>query len=350
MPGVGEPYAFSVTVECAPKPELPALDTVIVDLPRLPELDPFVDQVLETTLQAAGVLEDTGKPAESGNEVTVDFTCTVDDEVIRGASAVGYQARIGDGRLLDELESAIQGQEAGSSLSVPVDFPDDHPMPQLAGRPAKFQLEIREVKQLVLPELTDEVAKQVSEFDTAKELRADLEDGVRARLQTEIDGIFRGNAVAALANAVEFTEPAQLVERRQHELYSGLTQQLARHGMTIEAYLGRTGQDQNELLESLADSARDDLRRELVLLALAEDAEIVIDEDDLRREVEEHSSHTGEDPVEAWKRIAESGRVDMLGGELLLQKTIDYLVSKVKSVEVDPPASKSDNDDAILAE
>ena len=328
---------FSATVEVAPKPKLPEIASLEVEKPRLPDLAKYVDQVLETTLRGAGTLVPTGKPAVAGDEVVVDFHCTIDGEKVDGAAAIGYEARLGDGRLLDELEAAIIGVEAGKDAIVDVDFDDDHPMPQLAGMKAQFHVKVRDVQRMELPELTDEVAPTVSEFDTAAELRADVEKGIREKLESELGGIFRANAVTKLAEVADFVEPQSLVEQRQQEAFGGLKQQLEQSGMSIESYLDRTGQDVEGLFKELESSARDDLRRELCLLALAEDLDIQVTEDDLRAEVEEHAKAVGEDPAESFARVIASGRADMLRGELLMQRTIDYLIATVKPVEVDLP-------------
>ncbi|MCW2956643.1 MAG: tig [Thermoleophilia bacterium] len=334
------PLRFSATVEVAPKPKLPELSTLEVDRPNLPDTKKYVDQVLEATLRGAGTLNDVTRPAQEGDEVVVDFRCTIDGEEVAGAAATGYQARLGDGRLLAELETAILGSEADAEVEVPVDFPADHPMPQLAGKNATFHLKVNSVQELELPELTDEVAAQVSEFGTKAELLANIEEGIVERLEGEVAGIFRGNAVEALAKAAELEEPQSLVESRQQELYGGLKQQLEQAGLSMEQYLDRSGRDTTELFAELAVSAREDLRRELVLLALAEDAKIVVSEDDLLREVAEHAAQTGQEPDAAFQQVLSSGRADLLRGELLIQRTIDHLVATVKPKPVDLPTAE----------
>lgn len=336
-PSPGDGMRFSATVEVAPKPKLPDLATLEVDRPNLPDVQQYVDQVMEATLRGAGTLVDAGRPAADGDEVVVDFGCTIDGEEVAGAAATGYQARIGDGRLLAELEAAIIGVEAGSELEVPVTFPGDHPMANLAGRDATFHLTVREVQTLQLPELTDEIAAKVSEFSTVAELDADVRGSITSRLEDDVAGIFRGNAVAALVEKAEFTEPESLVQGRQQELYAGLKQQLEQAGMSMEQYLDRAGRDSSDLFAELETSARDDLRRELVLLALAEDAAIAVTEDDLRAEVAEHAEQAGMPVDEAVAQVTASGRADMLRGELLIQRAIDHLVATVKPVPVDLP-------------
>lgn len=329
---------FSATVEVAPKPKLPDLSQLEVDRPNLPDTQKYVDQVLEATLRGAGELEDAGRPAQEGDEVVVDFRCTVDGDEVSGAGATGYQARLGDGRLLAELEQAIAGKEAGATLEVPVQFPADHPMQELAGKDATFHLDLRGVQTVQLPELTDEVAQKVSEFETAQALEDDIRGSITRRLEHEVSGIYRGNAVAALAQAADVTEPPALVQGRQQELYQGLKQQLQQAGLSIEQYLDRAGRDMDSLFQELEQSARDDLRRELALLAVAEDAGIEITEDDLRREIAEHAEHTGQSAEEAIDHVLSSGRGDMLRGELLIQRTVDHLVATVKPRPVDLPS------------
>lgn len=337
----GEGFAFSATVSVVKKPKLPELKKLSVDKPNLPDIDPYVKQVLEATLRGVGSLVDVDGEAEQGDEVVVDFHCEIDGERVEGAGAVGYQARLGDGRLLAELETAIIGQKAGSDLEVPVTFEADHPMPDLAGKDAIFKVALRKVERLELPELTDDIAMQVSEFSTADELLADMRSSITSRLEKEVEGIFRANAVTKLAEEAEIDEPAALLERRQNELYSQMRDQLSQSGISVEAYLAGTGRDMEGLFTELEQSARDDLRRELSLLALAEELDMAVSEDDLRVEIADHAQHSGEDPDETFQRIAVSGRLDMLRGELLIQRTIDHLVGAVKPVAVDLPVGPS---------
>ncbi len=323
---------FSVTVEVVAKPKLPDLAGLEVPRPEPPELEKFVKQVLDATLTGAGELTETGEEAVEGNEVLVDFRCEIDGKPVEGAAAVGYQARLGDGRLLQEIEQAIIGSKAGSELKVDVEFGDDHPMSNLAGQTAVFHVTLREVMDLKLPELTDEVAAKVSEYSTAAELRKDIEDMVRARFVHEIDGIFRGNAVAKLAEASEVELPPQMVQNRQQELYRGFRDQLAQSGLAIEAYLNQVEKSMEDLMKELEEGASDDIKRELCLLALAEDASISVHEDDFREEVTRMALEVGDDPEEAFKRISDSGRMEVLAGELLMQRTIDHLIASVKAV------------------
>lgn len=331
---------FQAKVEVPAQPKLPELSTLEVDKPNIPGLQTYVDQVMEATLRGAGTLKDTGATAKQGDEVVVDFRCLVEGEEVSGAAATGYQARIGDGRLLGELEEAILGTTAGTELEVPVTFPDDHPMEQLAGKAATFALNVRSVQELELPELTDEVAKQVSEYQTAAELTDNITGSITERLEGEISGIFRGNAVAALADAAELAEPEALVQGRQQELYAGLKQQLGQSGLTVEQYLDRSGRDSADLFAELEKSARDDLRRELSLLALAEQQGITVGEADLVQEITEHAQSTGQDVDSSVAQVFGSGRADLLRGELLIQRAIDHLVATVKPRYIDMPTAE----------
>jgi trigger factor len=345
VPGSSDtPFTFSATVQVAPKPTLPKLSSVEADKPELPDLKPYVEKMVNETLRAVGELKPTGEPAENGDEVLVDFTCSVNGENVRGASAVGYQARLGEGRLLEELERSILGKKAGETIEVPVNFPGDHPMDQLAGRQAAFTLTVREVMDLEIPDLTDEHARTVSEFKNAKELRNDIEKGIRNRLEEESKVVFRNNAVTALAEATEFTEPDVLVERRQNEIYQGLKQQLTQMGVSIEAYMDRMGQQPEELVADLQQQARTDVRKELCLLALAADENVEISDDDLKEEIRTHLADSDEDAEATIAQVFGSGRLDMLRQELLMQKTVDLLADKVKAKKVphEDPANAKD--------
>ncbi|MBC7644636.1 MAG: hypothetical protein H7123_05875, partial [Thermoleophilia bacterium] len=112
MPAEGASLRISATVKVTPRPKFPALETIEVDRPNLPDITPYVDQVIEATLRGVGELKDTGAAAVEGDEVVVDFHCTVAGGRVNGAAATGYGARIGDGRLLEVVEATIIGVTA----------------------------------------------------------------------------------------------------------------------------------------------------------------------------------------------------------------------------------------------
>jgi trigger factor len=198
----------------------------------------------------------------------------------------------------------------------------------------QVELTVNDVKEIVLPELDDELAQKATEFETLAELRAEIEGRLREQLEEELNVRFREAAVDALVDSSHVETVAPLVERRTAELWSAIARSLERRGISTETYLTMTGQSPEDVIANLRAEAERSLQRELVLDAVATKLDIEIADEEIDELIREQSAD-GDDPEEAKQLLRESGGYEKLRADLRLKKALDEVAAGVKKIPVD---------------
>jgi len=309
-----EDWRFSATVEVQPKPE-PA-DWTTLEVPKVEAEVPeeAVQAELETLQRiAAEIVPVEGRPAQAGDTVVVDLVAE------DGTAQRDYVVELGSERLVEEVENGILGLSPGESRDIAYELAD--------GTTRKATVNVKEIKERVLPPLDDDLAKASSEFDTLAELRADIEGRLRAQIDDEIEGLFRAAAADELVRASNFRPAGPLVEARTRELLNGLARSLQQRGIDANAYLQLTGQSPEVLEQRLRAEAAMSVARELVLEAVADQLGIQVTDDDIREELRE-AGETDED-IEAF--VAEGG-ADRVRDDIRLKKALDRVAAEVKPI------------------
>jgi trigger factor len=196
------------------------------------------------------------------------------------------------------------------------------------------ELTVKEIKERVLPELDDELAKAASEFDTFAELRAEIEERLREQLDDELSVRFREAAIDTLVDASEVETVEPLVERRTAELWVNIARSLERRGISPETYLTMTGQSADDIIGSLRGEADRSLKRELVLDAVASKLELEVTDEEIDQLISEESAEDDE-PEEAKRLLQESGGYERLRADLRLKKALDEVAASVKRIPVE---------------
>ena len=269
-PAEGEPFAFNAEVEVKPKPEVKSytgLDGVRIP-PEVPR--EAIDSELERLRLSVAELVPVERGAEEGDFAVIDFVGSIDGAEFEGGKGSDYGIELGGGRLLPDLERGIQGMKAGDERDVTVAFPADYPAENLAGKVAQFHVTAKEVKERRLPELDDEFAKSVSEFDKLSELEADITNSLQDRVQVESDQLFRQTVLASLGRELATPLPEAIVRSRMSEMARNLIDDLARRGMSTEQFLAITGQTSEDLVNELRPQAEESVARDLALEAVAD--------------------------------------------------------------------------------
>ena len=230
---------------------------------------------------------------------------------------------------MDEIEEALDGLSAGESRSVEFELAE--------GRSSSVELTVKEIKEKVLPELDDELARAASEFETLEELRADLEQHLREQLEEELEASFREGALDAVVTqtVIEAKEIEPLVERRTAELVNALVRSLERRGIPVDVYLTTTGQSQEQIVERLRAEAERAVRRELVLDAVASSRGLEVSDEEVEALVREQAGSLGDEPEAAVALMREQGGFDQLRADLRMRKALDEIVSGVKRIPID---------------
>jgi trigger factor len=324
--GDGSDWRFTATVAVQPKPDLPDWSTLEVPAaePDIPA--ELVEQALqEVQATAADLAPVDGRPAQPGDVLVLDL-------VMPGDARRDYGVELGGGRLAPELEHALVGVGAGESASVEI--------PVSERETSTVEAKIKEIHEKVLPPLDDVFARKVSEFDSLDELRADLENDLREQLAVELEGQFRSAAVDTLVRAAGVNAEGPLVELRTRELLNGLARSVERRGLSLEQYLSLSGRTPQQLVDSLNAEAALSVAREVVLEAVADKADITVDDGEVDTVIGEQLEDSDEDVDETITRLRETGGYERLREDLRLRAALDRLAGDVKRIPVELAAAR----------
>jgi len=314
-----EEFQFTATVPVQPKPE-PA-DWTELEVPYAePEIpEGLIDQELEELRASVAELAPVeGRPARTGDVLVVDAL----DEAGEGQRDLVVE--LGSGRLVEEIERALTGASQGETKEVEFELAD--------GSTGTATVEVKELKEKVLPPLDDELAKAASEFDTLEELRADIEHRIQEVLEEEAETQFRSAAVDRLVEASNVQVGGPLVEARTRELLNGLGRSLERRGISAEAYFQLSGQTADQLVERMGAEAALSVARELVLEAVADQLGLEVTDEEIEELIREQAELQGDDADEAITQVFSDGRQEALRGDLRLRKALDRVAAESKRV------------------
>jgi trigger factor len=322
-------FSFTATVAVQPKPE-PA-DWSQLEVPYAePEVPTeVVDQELEAlreTVAELAPVED--RPARTGDVLVIDAL----DE--NGEGQRDLVVELGAGRLVEEIERALTGASPGETKEIEFETADDST--------AKATVEVKEIKEKVLPELDDELARAASEFDTLVELRADIEQRIRDVLEEEAETQYRAAAVDTLVEASDVKVGGPLVEARTRELLNGLGRSLEARGINADTYLQLSGQTAEQLVQRMSAEAALSVARELVLEAVADQLALEVEDAEIEELIREQAALAEDDPDEAVKQVFDSGRQEVLRQDLRLRKALDRVAAEAKRVPAEAARAREE--------
>jgi trigger factor len=339
LPAQGQPLRFSIEIGVRPKATLG--DYKELEVPRgEPDVsDAEVDEEIERVRERSAKLETVERPAEKGDFVVMDFQGTLDGEPFGGGEGRDQMVELGSGRLVPGFEDQLEGAAAGDDRTVAIDFPEDYPAEELAGREAQFAVTVKEVKAKELPPLDDDLAGEAG-FDTLDELRADIRERLSEAQKARIEGEFREAALdAAVANAT-IDVPDTLVEARARELWESMIHSLSHQGISREAYLRISGRTEDEIVEQGKEDAAQALRREAVLAAVVEAESLRPSEEEVMEAVEAAAPAERTSPKKLLERLRSAGRLEQVEEDLAQRKAVDLIAESAKPISPERAAAR----------
>ncbi|AIQ54456.1 trigger factor [Paenibacillus sp. FSL R7-0331] len=298
------------------------------------ELNAELTRLQERHAELVVVEEDA---AVNGDIAVIDFDGSVDGVPFEGGSAERHSLELGSNSFIPGFEEQVVGMATGDFKDVEVTFPESYHAENLAGKAAVFKVKLHEIKRKQLPELDDEFAKDVSEFDTLEEYKADLKAQLESRKQEELKGT-RENAVvdAAAANA-EVEIPEAMIKSEVANMVRDFDNRLRQQGMNMDMFLSFSGQTRDDLEGQMKGDAEKRVRNNLVLEVIAKEENIEVSEEEVTQELANMAESFKRSPEEIRSILAANGSLSSLNEEISLRKTIELLVSS--SVEVEAPAA-----------
>jgi trigger factor len=330
----GDPLSFQFEVGVRPPAELGEYKGLEVGRPEPEVPDDVIDAELERLREGFGRLETVDRPAAEGDFLLVDFVGTIDGEPFQGGEAHDELLELGSGRLIEGFEQQLTGAAAGEQRDVKVTFPDEYNAEQLAGKDAVFAVEVKEVREKVLPELDDEFAANSGGFDTLEELRDDLRQKLSEAAEQRIEADFRLAAVDAAVDVSTVEVPDEILTGRATERWERIERQIAAQGLDPASYLQMQGKTREEVIEESKPDAERELKREAVLGAIADAEQFEISEAEMVEALEHTAEHERTSPEKLLERLRKAGRDTLVRDDLRVRKAIDLLAETAKPIPV----------------
>jgi trigger factor len=331
----GEPLEFKFEIGVRPPAKLGEYKGLEVGKAEAEPTDEIVDREVERIREGFTKLEPVERAATDGDVLLVDFEGLRDGKAFEGGKANDYLLELGGGQLIEGFEEQLTGAEAGDERKVEVTFPEDYQAEELAGEDAVFKVEVKEVREKVLPGLDDDFASEASEFETLEELRADIAKRVSEAVDERAEQDFRVAAVDAAVDAATVEMPDALVQARAEERWDRVERQLAARGMDPNAYLQMQGKTREELLEESKPDAERELKREAVLAAIAEAEAIEVAEEEMVEALAHTAEHERTTPEKLLERLRENGRDAMVREDIAVRKAIDLVAESAKPIPLE---------------
>ncbi len=323
----GEPVVFTALVTTKPDVELGEYKGIEIEKVDYTVSDEDVDKDIEASrMKNARLVSVDDRAVENGDIAVIDFEGFVDDVPFEGGKGESYELEIGSNTFIPGFEDQLIGAKPEEQVDVKVTFPEEYHAENLAGKDAVFKCVVHEIKVRELPELDDDFASEVSEFDTMDEFKADvrkkLEEKAEQRAKSETES-------AVLAKVVENASvdiPDAMVEAQIDTLVNDLAQRLAYQGMDLNTYIQYTGQDENSLREQFRERAKNQTETSLVVEAVAKAEGIEAQPEDVELQLVDMSKKYDME-LDKLKELLGDAEKENIKKDLTLSKTVDMLVN-----------------------
>lgn len=324
---------FNATVHTRPKAKLGDYKGLEVAKgnPEVPE--GAIDEEIDRLRGLAATLAPVERGAEVGDFVTIDFDGSIDGQDVAGATARDYLVEVGGPRLVAAFSDRLVGLAAGGTTTFPIDYPEADGRSELAGKTVEYTVTMKQVQQKVLPELTDELAQEISEYDTAAEVRAAIAERLDKSAQDEVDELFRRMVIDAAVAKATVDIPEVMTRNRVDAILHETSHRLPQ-GMTMEQYLQLSGRTLDEARADLAPDAEMAIRRELVVEAVAETEQVAVSDEEVENQVRIDAEAAGRDADELLRELNKYGGFETLRDDMVMRKTVDLLIEHSTAIPV----------------
>src|SRR4051812_26498051 len=330
----GSPLTFSVEEAVRPTATLGEYKGVEAPRREAEAEQEAVDAEVERLREALASLEPVEREAQNGDFVVLDYTGYLGDEPFQGGEGRGQTIELGAGRLIPGFEDQLIGAKPGEDRTLNVSFPDDYGAEELAGKAARFDANVKEVREKRMPELDDESALQAGGFDTLDELREDIARRLREADERNADREFREAALDAVVEKAQIDIPQEVVHGKAHDIWHQMEHRLRRQGIDPAQYVAITGKSEEDLIKEAEPDAEKSLRREAVLAALVEAEKIEPTDEELLDALREATPGADDKSLEkALTQLDKDGRLGVLREDVAMRKAVDLVAEHAKPID-----------------
>lgn len=322
----GKPFIFTALVATRPEVTLGEYKGLEVDKVSTRVTQKEVDaKIQEEAGKNARTVAVEGRPVKDGDEVVLDFEGFVDGEAFEGGKGENYSLTIGSGTFIPGFEDQLIGVEAEKEVEVKVTFPEEYHAENLQGKDAVFKCTVHEIKEKELPEIDDEFAAEVSEFDTLEEYKADVKAKIKEQKAADGKRNQEDQAVEQAVKNAEYEIPQPMIETQTTQMVEDFAQRIQSQGITLEQYFQFTGLTAEKMMEDMRPQAIKRIETRLVLEAVAKAENIEITDEKIDEELAKMAESYNME-VEKLKEFMGENEKKQMKEDLAVQEAVTFLV------------------------
>ena len=318
-----EGVKFEAVVTVKPNVELGEYKNLGLEKESVEVTDADVEERLDSLLSRQAEWQIKEGESKKGDIVVIDFKGFIGDEAFEGGEAKGYELELGSGSFIPGFEEQLEGKVAPVDTEVNVTFPENYQVADLAGKAAKFEVTVHDVKEKVLPELTDEFVKEFSKeaASTVDEYKEKLKEEIKLEKENLAEKSYSDKVISTAVENAKVSVPEKLVEQEVNSMFEQFTGNLSRQGLSFDLYEQFTGKGESDLKAEMKSDAENKIKTSFVLGEIAEVEKVEVTDADIDAEVKELATMYNMTEEGIKERIS----VEDLRGELVIQKTVDFL-------------------------
>ena len=324
--------AFIFTAEVAKRPEVTLgkykgvtvtkIDTTVTD----EELDEAVEKERNNNARTITV-ED--RPIAVGDTAVIDFEGFIDGVAFEGGKGENHPLEIGSHTFIDTFEDQLVGKNTGDEVDVNVTFPEEYQAADLAGKPALFKVKIHEIKTKELPELDDEFAQDVSEFDTLAEYKESVKKNLEKTKEDNAKRTKEDEAIGKIIEKSAMEIPDAMIDTQVQNMLQEFAQRMAQQGLSLDQYMQFSGMTIDKLKEQVRPEAVTRIKSSLVLEQIAKDENIEVSDADIDAELEKMAGMYGME-VEKLKEYMGDAEKESMKRDLAINKAVELIMDNIK--------------------
>lgn len=320
----GEGFEITVTVSVYPEFEVKDYKGVEIEKVSGEVTDEDLEREIKNLAERNSRMVEVDRPAQDGDMVLIDYAGFVGDEQFEGGTAERQPLKLGSGTFIPGFEDQLIGAVKDEERDVKVTFPEQYHSEDLAGKEAVFKCKVHEVKEQEIPEIDDDFAKDVSEFDTLEELKASKKEELAKSKAAQAENSMKNSVIEKVFEANEIDVPEVMVQSEIDSMINEFDQQLRAQGMDLQSYFQYLGQDQGTFREQLREDAFKRTKTRMIVSKIADQEDFEVTEDEVKEELENMAKMYG---LEA-EKLTEMIGAENLGamkGDIKIRKAIDFM-------------------------
>lgn len=324
----GKPFIFTATVALKPEVELGKYKGVKIDKIETEvtdeEVNAKIDEERETNARTIAV---EGRPVQDKDITIIDFEGFVDDVAFEGGKGENYSLTIGSGAFIPGFEEQLIGAEVDKEVEVKVTFPEEYHADNLAGKDAVFKVTVKEIKEKELPELDDEFASEVSEFDTLAEYKEDVKKNLQEKKESEAKSQKEDAVIEAIIADAKMDIPEAMVDTQTKQMINDYAQRLQMQGLSLDQYFMFTGLDMDKFMEQMKPGAEKRIQSRLVLEAVVKAEDIQVSAEEYDAEIAKMAEQYQMEADKLKEMIGDYEK-EQIEADLKVQKAVELVVAE----------------------